>query len=102
MFILFYLFIFRERDKEGERERGKETLVCERYIDRLPLARPQGGTLLGTQACALTGNQTGHLSVLRLALNTLSHTSQGPNEFLTMAIPNPSAVNIYSRFHGAL
>ena len=30
-----------------------------------------------TQACALTGNQTGDLSVCRLALNPLSHTSQG-------------------------
>ena len=30
-----------------------------------------------TQACALTGNQTGNPLVRRLALNPLSHTSQG-------------------------
>ena len=32
-----------------------------------------------TQACALTGNQSGNPLVLRPALNTLSHTSQGKN-----------------------
>ena len=35
------------------------------------------GTRPATQACALTGNQTGELSDRRLALNPLSHTSQG-------------------------
>ena len=38
-----YLFIFRER--KGERKRGRETLMCERNIDQLPLV------------CALTGDQ---------------------------------------------
>ena len=33
---IFYLFIFRERSKEGER--GRETLMCERYIELLPLS----------------------------------------------------------------
>ena len=37
----FYLFILRERE---EREEGRETLVCERYIDQLPLAHPLLGT----------------------------------------------------------
>ena len=35
------------------------------------------GTWSTTQACALTGNQTDDPSVLYLALNPLSHTSQG-------------------------
>ena len=39
----------------------------------LPLARPQLETWPSTQACALTGNV-----VHRLALDPLSHTSQGP------------------------
>ena len=42
----------------------------------LPLARPMG-TWTATQACALTGNQTSDPLVCRLALNLLSHTSQG-------------------------
>ena len=60
--------------REGERE---ETLMCKRYMDWLPLTRPQLGTWPLTQACALTGNRTGDLWVCRPALNPLSHTSQG-------------------------
>ena len=43
----------------------------------MPLTCPQLGTWPPTQACALTGNQTSDPSVLRLAHNPLSHTSQG-------------------------
>ena len=67
-FQIFYLFIFRER--------GRETSMYERNIDQLPLAHPQPETWLATQACALTRNQTGDLSVCRLVLNPLSHTSK--------------------------
>ena len=42
----------------------------------LPLALPVLGTRPTTQARAMTGNQTGDPFVRRLALNTLSHTSQ--------------------------
>ena len=35
-------------------KRGRETLMCERYIDWLSLAHPQLGTWPTTQACALT------------------------------------------------
>ena len=35
------------------------------------------GTWPAIQACALTGNRTGDLSVHRLALKPLSHTTQG-------------------------
>ena len=45
---LWILFIFRERGKEGERERNINVL--------LPLARPLVGTWPATQACALTRN----------------------------------------------
>ena len=51
--------------------------MCKRYMDGLPFARPQLVTCPVTQACALTGNRTGNLSILRPALNPLSHTSQG-------------------------
>ena len=70
-----YLFIFREGRKE-EKER-------ERNTDWLPLTGPQVGTLPATQACALTGNLIGDLSVHRLELNLLSHTSQDTFHFLT-------------------
>ena len=56
--------------REGEKDR-------ERNIYQLPLTRPQLGTWPTTQACALTGNQTGDLLVHRLALNPLSHISLG-------------------------
>ena len=39
-------------------ERAGEKHGYERYIDWLPLSRPQSGTWLAPQACALTGNQT--------------------------------------------
>ena len=45
----------------------------------LPLTHPLLGTWPATQACALTGNQSGDPLVHRLALNPLSHTSQGPH-----------------------
>ena len=43
----------------------------------LRLMCPLLGTWPATQACALTGNQTSNPLVCRLALNPLSHTSQG-------------------------
>ena len=42
---------------------------------------PPTGTWPATQACALTGNQTSDPLVHRLALNPLSHTSQGQRIF---------------------
>ena len=63
-----FTYLFLER-REG-REKGRETLMCERYIDRP-----------ATKACALTENQTGDLLVHRPALNPLSHTSQGESFF---------------------
>ena len=51
--------------------------MCDRNIDQLLLASPQLGTWPITQACALTGNQTGNLSFHRPVLIPLRHTSQG-------------------------
>ena len=71
------LFIyFRERGRE---ERERNTNVW------LPLACPILGTWPATQACALTGNQTGDPLVRRLALNPLSYTSQGKH-FIILTI----------------
>ena len=69
------LFIFREG--KGGRKRGRETSMCERNMNRLPLTRPQPGIWLTTQACALTGNQTGNLWVFGSMPYPLSSTSQG-------------------------
>ena len=63
-------------------------MMCERHIDRLPLARPQMGTWPATQACALTGNRTSDLLVHRPALNPLRHTSQGKLALLKIALSN--------------
>ena len=48
-----------------------------RNISRLPLILPELGTWPATQFCALTGNLPRDFSVPRLALNPVSHTSQG-------------------------
>ena len=63
------LFIFRVRGSEKDRERNISVW--------LPLERPLLGTWLTTQACASTGNGISDPLVHRLALNPLSHTSQG-------------------------
>ena len=53
------MYLILERG-EGE-ERGRETSMCDRYVDQLPLACPPLGTWPTSQACALTGNQTNNL-----------------------------------------
>ena len=81
IFLRFFKFYFW-REGKGGRKRGRETSMCKRSINQLLLTRPAPGTWPETQACALTGNQTGNLLVHRLALNPLSHTSQGSRYFI--------------------
>ena len=70
-FLLLFIYLFLERREGREKER-------ERNINmQLLLICPLPGTWPTTQACALTGNLTRDPFVLRLALNLLSHTSQG-------------------------
>ena len=76
---ILFIYFSRERGREGDREEEKHQCVREK---QLPLTRPQPGTWPATQACALTGNRTGNLLVHRLALNPLSHMSQGSKIFL--------------------
>ena len=72
----YYLFIFRE---------GKGGRKRERHINVwLPLVCPLLGTWPATQACALTEHRTGDPLVRRMALNPLSHTSQGLWLFLIL------------------
>ena len=62
----------RERGRKGERKGEKHQWVV------ASCTSPTGGTWPATQACALTGTRIGDPLVRRLALNSLSHTSQGP------------------------
>ena len=62
-FLRFYLFIFRNRGREGERERN--------FSVWLPLIHSPLETWPATQACALTGNRTNYSLVHRLVLNPL-------------------------------
>ena len=85
LFKIFYLFIFRGR---GGSERGRDTSMCERNIDQLPLSPPlTPGTWPTTQLCALTGNQTCNLSVCRTVFNPLSHTGQGFSILMFTSLP---------------
>ena len=75
---LSILFIYLERDGQGGRKRGGEALTCERYINWLPLTRPQPGSWPTPRHVPWLGiNRTGNPLVHRLVLNSLSHTSQG-------------------------
>ena len=66
----FYLFILRERGREGERGGKKHQCVIASYA-------PQLGTWPPTQVCALMGNVP-ELATLWFAGQHLIHTSQGP------------------------
>ena len=66
---------FREGGREEEREGERNINVW------LPLLRPPLRTWPATQACALTGNWTTDLWVLRPVLYPLSHTSQSTTDF---------------------
>ena len=81
-FLNIYFILFLER--EGGREKAGEKHPCEREIsiDCLPSV-PWPGTEPATQAHALTGNQTGELSLCGTMPNQLSHTSQS-NKWLLM------------------
>ena len=65
------LFIDFQREGKGRRKNERNINVW------LPLMCSLLETCPTTQACSLTGNQTGDPLVHRLALNPLSHTSQG-------------------------
>ena len=72
VFFLFYLFIFIER--KGGRKRRRETSNSNVWF---LLKHPMLGVWPTAEACALTGYRTDDPLVHRLALNPLSHTSQG-------------------------
>ena len=82
---------------KGGRKRKRETSMCERNIDGLPLARPNPGTWPTLQACALTRNQTSDLLVCGMTPNPLCHTSQGPfHIFINILIAHSSHTKVNS------
>ena len=66
-----YLFIFRERGREGERAGEKYQYVVASH------ALPTGDLALNPDMCPNLESKWRPLAS-RLALNPLSHTSQGP------------------------
>ena len=68
-----FIYLFSEREREGEREREKHQFV----ISCTPPTRDQQAT----QACALTGNQTGDLLVHRPVLNPLTTPARAGKMF---------------------
>ena len=75
--------------REGERERNINAW--------LPPTHPLLGTWPATQACALTGNRIDNLLFRRLALNPLSHTSQGKGlPFELKPRPGGGPLQVYS------
>ena len=79
LFLKDFIYFFLERGKERERNI---------YVWLL-LTHPLLGTWPTTQACVLTGNRTGDLSILRPALNPPSHTSQGTIKFSVFQLHYP-------------
>ena len=76
IFYTDYLFIFRDRGREGERGGKKHCCERETSIGCLSCV-PWPGTEPVTQACALTRNQTGDLLLCGTMPNQMSHTGQG-------------------------
>ena len=70
LFLFFRFYLFLERAKEGERGE-KHQCVAASHVHSLL------GTWSTTQACALMGKPADDPLVRRMALNPLSHTSQG-------------------------
>ena len=75
-FLKDFVYLFLERGEGREKEWRRNVNVW------FPLECPHLGTWPATQVCALTRNWTGNPLVCRLALNPLSHTSQGKKLFL--------------------
>ena len=68
----FYLFIFRQRGREGERKGEKHWSVAS--------CRPQTRNQILTPGMCSDQNQTGDLSLRRMTPNPLSHAGQGFSE----------------------
>ena len=82
-----YLFLDRREGKEKERERNINVW--------LPVVRRLLRICPATQTCALSGNWTCDPLVRRPVLDSLSHTSQGTSQFLSLG----KNTGLYSKNH---
>ena len=73
IYFLRVLFTFRQRGREGKRERN----INVENICHLSLAHAPTRDLALIQACVLNRNQTGDLLLCGTTLSQLSHTSEG-------------------------
>ena len=96
----FYLFIFRERGREKEREGEKYLCERETWIGCLTYA-PQPGTKPTNPACALTRNQTSDLSLCGTMPNQLSHTLSGHVRFFCFYF-STLILNLFTHLHQPL
>ena len=92
-FSTFFFHLFLDRGEGRETESERNINVRERNVCWLPLAHPLLGTWPATQTCALTGNQTGNLSVQRPVLNPLSHTSLFTHQGKSFSTLNKSRIS---------
>lgn len=69
---MFLLILGREEGKE----RGRDTLMRERNVNRLSPAHPPLGIEPTAQACTLTGTQTGGFLVHGTTPNQVSHMAR--------------------------
>ena len=77
-----FIYVFRERRREGEREEEKHQCERETLIGCL-LYAPRQGTKPATQACTLTRNRTYDLSLCGTRPPTEPHESGLPNIVLS-------------------
>ena len=80
--LIFYLFTFRARGREGERQGEKQQCVRATSIHCLSHA-PYWGPGLQPRHVPWPGINPAHLLVLSPGLHLLSHTSQGSSSFLS-------------------
>ena len=81
-FLKDFIYLFLDRGEGREKKRERNINVW------LPLEHPLLRTWPATQACALTGNQTGGPLVCRLVLSPLSLTSQGEMTIFLTQLPH--------------
>ena len=82
-----YLFIFRERERKGRRKRGRETWMCETYIDWFiaPHTFPTEDLAHNPGMCPdWESNQRPVSTEYGSALNPMSHTNQGRNSIFNV------------------
>ena len=77
VFFKDFIYLFLEREGEGGRTRGRETLMCKRGIDRLPLTCAPTGDQSHNPGAFPDWESNANLPLCGMAPNQLSLTGQG-------------------------